>query len=211
MTIAEKLTAIAENEPKVYAAGQKAQQERFWEIFQGHGSRTTYNRAFYSPMNLIKQGIPAWTDETFRPIYPIICDTGNSCALMFVGTEVTSIHVPVIVRDGGTGNAVSTGTFQNNPKLHTITSLEVAEGTKFTNWFTGDTALRNITMSGVISEDISFADCPLTNASVQTVIDTLKDLTGTTAKTLTLSPLTGGALTQAQKTAIAAKNWNLVH
>lgn len=128
---------------------------------------------------------------------------------MLTSSGVTEINVPIVAYNLGANQ--SEYMFWNNPKLKKISHIEVKEGATFTNWFTGCTALENITMSGVISENISFADCPLTNASVQTVIQCLKDLTGADARTLTLSPLTGGALTQAQRAAIAAKNWNLVY
>ena len=35
MSIAEKLTTIAENEQKVYDAGQKSEYDRFWDSYRG--------------------------------------------------------------------------------------------------------------------------------------------------------------------------------
>ena len=62
MNIAEKLQAIAENEQKVYAAGEssgyakgntegktegaKAEYDAFWDSFQAGGKRENYTRAF---------------------------------------------------------------------------------------------------------------------------------------------------------------------
>lgn len=46
MSIAEKLTDIAENVPKVYEAGQGAEYDKFWDNYQNYGNRTNYDRAF---------------------------------------------------------------------------------------------------------------------------------------------------------------------
>ena len=51
----------------------------------------------------------------------------------------------------------------------------------------------------------------LTTESVQSIIDGLVDLTGSTAQTLTLHATVGGKLTDEQKASITAKNWTLVY
>lgn len=84
MTISEKLTAVAENQQRVYDAGYakgqaeadteaaynegvQAEYDRFWDAFQQSGNRTTYRYAFAGS---------AWTEETLKPKYPIkIVDT----------------------------------------------------------------------------------------------------------------------------------------
>lgn len=53
---AEALVTIAENEPKVYAAGKEAQRKAFANTHQQNGERTNYNYAYY--------GV-GWTDDTF--------------------------------------------------------------------------------------------------------------------------------------------------
>ena len=71
--------------------------------------------------------------------------------------------------------------------------------------------MENITFEGVIGSTISFASCSkLTDASVQSIIDHLKDLTGQTAQTLTFHATVGGNLAEGQKAAIAARNWTLI-
>lgn len=63
MNIADKLTAIAENVPRVYEAGKNAEYDAFWNIFQSNGNLTSYNYAFaYGKFN----------DDTFRPKYDIV-------------------------------------------------------------------------------------------------------------------------------------------
>jgi hypothetical protein len=56
-----------------------------------------------------------------------------------------------------------------------------------------------------------FTSAVLSDDSIQSIIDGLADLTGSTAQTLTLHATVGAKLTQAQKDAAAAKNWTLVY
>ena len=54
--------------------------------------------------------------------------------------------------------------------------------------------------------------CPdLSDATIQSIIDGLADLTGATAQTLTFHATVGNKLTEAQKATITAKNWTLVY
>lgn len=46
MSIAEKLTTIAENEQRVYDAGKKAEADLFWDEYQNNGARVDYQHAF---------------------------------------------------------------------------------------------------------------------------------------------------------------------
>ena len=62
MSIADKLTTIAENEQKVFEAGEKSEYDRFWDTYQENGNRTNYSYAFSGR---------GWTDETFKPKYDI--------------------------------------------------------------------------------------------------------------------------------------------
>ncbi|MBE6983108.1 MAG: hypothetical protein E7435_02325 [Ruminococcaceae bacterium] len=104
--------------------------------------------------------------------------------------------------------------FSGCSKLETVDKLVLSD--KMTNFilsnFAGCSALKNITFDGVIPTSISMDNSPLlTTASVQSIIDHLKDLTGANAQTLTFHATVGEALTDAQKAAITAKNWTLVY
>ena len=69
MSIAEKLQTIAENEQKVYEAGQQSEYDRFWDGLQDNGKRTLYAYGFFN-----------WSGEVFRPKYNII-PTGSTYSL----------------------------------------------------------------------------------------------------------------------------------
>lgn len=167
MSIADKLTAIAENEQKVYDAGRQAEQDQFWEDFQESGKRTNYKYAFYSVSSSLSK-FRGWTDNNFNPKYPIICSEGLSAEYMMAGSHISHIDVPVKITISSCPRA-----FFNNPNLHTIKSLEVTPNVTFTGWFDGHTALRNITINGVIGNSISFKDCPLSLESAISVINAL--------------------------------------
>lgn len=72
MSIADKLTTIAENVPKVYEAGQKSEYDRFWDAFQQNGNRTDYTYAFRG-YNLYNCG---WCEATFKPKYDLKITNG---------------------------------------------------------------------------------------------------------------------------------------
>lgn len=67
MSIAEKLTTIAENEQKVYEAGQETENRRYWERFwEGLKNPNTGN---YNLRHAFSGG--GWNEETFSKIvYP---------------------------------------------------------------------------------------------------------------------------------------------
>jgi hypothetical protein len=99
-----------------------------------------------------------------------------------------------------------------NATVKTIDKLVVSDKLKYNSTFNGCSNLENITFEGVIGNSLSFANSSkLTNASVQSIIDCLKDLTGATAQTLTFHATVGAKLTDAQKATITAKNWTLVY
>lgn len=95
MTIAEKLTQIAENEQKVYDAGYqealkvggndewyaKGKQEEydaFWNMIQDHGNRTDYGQAFRN-----------WRSSTeyLRPKYKVVPTASTSAMNTFYNCE----------------------------------------------------------------------------------------------------------------------------
>lgn len=61
MSIADKLTQIAENEQKVYEAGKKSEYDAFWDSLQQNGTRTNY-----------ENGFQAWEGVCFKPKYDLI-------------------------------------------------------------------------------------------------------------------------------------------
>lgn len=79
MSIAEKITVIADNEPLVYDAGKKYEYDKFWDAFQEKGARTNYDYAFYGY---------GWRTENFKPKYTI---KANRCARAFFNSLLSNL------------------------------------------------------------------------------------------------------------------------
>ena len=206
MSIAEKLTTIAENERKVFETGKKAEQDYFWEIFQNSGKRTNYAYAFYD----------CWNDETFNPKYPIDVGTGtNNTTYAFTYSEITDTKVEIIAKK-------TTATMFYNSKVRIIRKLTVAETTEFpNNTFYGATELEELTMSGTIAKAFKVSDTTkLSKASIKSVFsclsDTTTELTTTFSKTAvnkafeTSEGANDGSTSAEWNTLVATKpNWTI--
>lgn len=232
MNFAEPLKTIADNVPKVYQAGYDDgvaaggggdnYYDTFWDSYQQNGNRTNYAFAFAGA---------GWTDETFKPKYPlrIVGDAEGA----FQKSAISAI--PVALDISQCNSLYYTFTFCNNlvrlPRLdiskvqsavytfrecyslEEIACLVFSENTKVEhNIFYNASNLKHLTVEGTINTPFALYHCSaLSNESVQSIIDHLKDLTGATAQTLTFHATVGEKLTQAQKDAISAKNWTLVY
>lgn len=216
MSIAEKLTTIAENQQKVYDAGYAAgssldydtvyaegyaqgksdEYNSFWDTYQENGTRTDYQYAF---------AYGGWRNANFNPKYPLV--NISSAASMFARCRLTRIDVPLDF----SGCTNCSFLFNNAQSLGTISSITFDEAcTNGSNMFASCKALTNITVHGTINFDVGMGGCTKLSAdSVQSIIDALADLTGQAQKTVTFASAVSGALTSEQKDAISAKNWKL--
>lgn len=203
MSIAEKILRAKSDYDAVYEAGkaagggsgydqgyidgQIAEYDRFWEIFQQSGNKKGYYQAFANGH---------WTDDTYNPKYDIICKNGSASAssTFYNATKLTSTKVPIRI----TG-IVATSMFGRCSSLETIPLLELNNVTGFSSTFSGCTALKNITIKGSI--DVNFnisATAVLSDESVQSIIDHLKQLTPETTQTLTVHQNVRDKMTDAQ-------------
>ncbi|MBR2452587.1 MAG: hypothetical protein IKB32_00855 [Clostridia bacterium] len=226
MSIAEKLTTIAENEQKVYEAGKKSQYDEFWDSFQDNGNRTIYARAFQYN----------WNDINFKPKYDMnitgslstsfayndITDLASrleECNVKLDTTNATSFsefvylsgitRLPELVTYGATGfsRAFTSG------NLITMDNLVLKEdgSQSFTNTFQSCTKLTNIKITGKIGNDVSFSNSPnLTYDSLMSIINALKDYkdTGET-RTLTLHADAKGRLSESDIAIATQKGWTV--
>lgn len=235
MTIAEKLTAVAENTPQVYAAGQKAEYDRFWDALQDHGRRTNYQTAFTGQCMPCEVFFPkydmhptaanqmfyAWNTEWYDRPHVDLAERLKSCGVTLDTSNCTTFRsmfaynrridvIPALDLTKATDTSYMFA-YAYSEGTKTVEKLTVSETTPFDNAFHSCNILKNITFEGTIGQALSFAFSPLTNGSIQSVIDCLKDLTGETAKTLTVSTTTAAGLTAAQIATVTAKNWTLVY
>lgn len=198
--------------------GKQAQYDAFWDAYQQNGTRTYYSYGFSGY---------GWTDETFKPKYPIQVTAAEgifylSCiewADKIIQVDFSKVqglfgafygsHFKHIGKCDLSA-ATNIGAMFNNSRACSIEEIVSKDNLVWSNVFGGAVYLEDITFSGVIGTSISFINSPLLTAvSVDSIIDHLKDLTGQTAQTLTFHTTVKGKLTDAQKSAITAKNWQL--
>ena len=116
--------------------------------------------------------------------------------------------LPVLDFSKASGNIQRT--FRNNYYLHTIRKLIFSASSSFNSTFMGCSKLENIVFEGEIAKSIPINQSPkLSDASIQSLIDCLADLTDGTTQTLTLHADVKAKLTDAQIAIITNKNWTL--
>lgn len=219
MSIADKLTTIAENEQKVYDAGAKSEYDKFWDSYQSKGKRTYYTHAFAGS---------GWNNTTFKPKYDIVPVGSYNCAGMFQSATIKNLKQILI--DCGVTMDLSkasplTQVFQSNsitmlPKvdmssckdgntytfysssLKSIDELVVTENVVFDSTTLGNaSSLTNLKISGVIGKSLSLSSSPLSVESAKSVINALKNYAGTSNNLkykLTLKPAVWTALNNAE-------------
>lgn len=201
MTIAEQVTRAKADYDEVYAAGKQAEYDNFWDNLQNYGNRRSYRYAFYS---YAVNNANIWNDSNFNPKYDFKITGINEFAYAFRAVNITDIKKTVYA-EGATLN----NTFAMNYQLKTIPKLVVSADTLFTNTFTNDTALENITFEGTIGTDLNLQWCPLTVASMKNIISCLANYAGTdnaNKYTLTINDDCWAAL-EADSTAPTGTSW----
>lgn len=232
MSIAEKLTTIAENVEKVYShgveQGKQAEYDKFWDNYQNNGTRRDYHYAFAGE---------GWTSELFFPKYDI-----NPYQFIYTFAR-TRMNIDLAQRLQDCGIKLNLSTIANAPSqalydtsftrypdldfsrainlndtigqcknLKTIDSITFSEELKEANrLFNGCTALENIVVKGVMPISISFSSSPLlTIESMRSIINALKDYSkvGSTY-TLTLHATAKAKLTENDIATITQKGWTL--
>ena len=205
--------------------GKQAEYDAFWDAYQNYGNRTAYDYAFpegtsawifgksYKPkyaikpktaMNMYYASRLKWEAHEAYPVDFSQCTDFYNC---FAYSAIDRLGVVDMSKATRTANA-----FANCNSLHTIDKMIASENTAFHNaTFSTTPKLANITFEGVIGKSISFADSHLlTTASVQSIIDHLKDLTGATTQTLTVHQDVRNRMTPEQvDTIVNVKNWTL--
>lgn len=232
MSVAEKLTAVAENMPKVFEAGKDAEHNAFWDSFVGNG---TLSYATY----LFAGG--GWSSRTFRPTKNLIF-TGSamglfresnianlkecldSCGVILDTSQATSLnyafaygrfkYLPKVSMLSAKSNTQSTfgGTSSSAATLIWIDEVEVAETSTFSKSFDYCTDLEHAIFTGVLATnglDLHWST-KLDVESLESIVNILQDrvalgLSGTL--TVTISPESSAKLSDAKKAEASQKGW----
>ena len=221
MSIADKLTTIAENEQKVYDAGKQAEYDEFWDIFQDYGNRRYYIGFLsgYTPTTLRKWFKPKYDLKPLDMQYFLRAGwdySGFDFAQLFdeLGVKLDTSRCQNFsyafqhgMRWGCINMSQCTNTSNNtamfyNGQLTTIDKLIVSKNTKIaSSAFQECTKLANLTMEGVLGYTLSLSACPLTVESAKSIINCLYDYSGTSNElsyTLTLKSTVWTALNEAE-------------
>ena len=209
MSIADKLTTIAENEQKVFEAGRQAEYDEFWETFQNKGAKTNYNDAF-----------KGWYSACFKPKYFVVTSAQNmfqnasmigneyikrldfsQCVNFIQAFYSCSVEELGIIDASNTVKGYGfTSIFASATKLSKIEKFifpkdsNVAYNTPFLNC----NRLTDITIGGTIHKTISFSSSPLSKESIESIINALSS--SASSQTLTLKQT-------AKETAFTDEEW----
>ena len=228
------LSELSENIDTVYQKGKQTQTDAFWESAQKTSAgalRTDYSYAFAGAM---------WNDETYLPKYniapsncsnmffhnyeihspfkcseypnaPITIDTSSSTSFDRFIYDCVVKAVPTINTTAATRLSSA---FSYAVGLETIDKLILkSDGSQtFSSVFQGTTTLENIVIEGTIGQNgFDVSPCTkLTHDSLLSIINALKDYSGTTTpKTVTLGATNLAKLTDAEKATATEKGWTL--
>lgn len=184
----------------VYEEGTEAGQKAIFERIQDGGKTQNYYYAF---------AYNRFDDTNFFPVYPIKCSNGDTPGkyMFYNATGLTDTKVEIVANSNNINYA-----FGGCSSLVTIRKVTVYESTTFTNTFGGCNNLVEIRFGGTIGKSISFAVCSkLSTASVDSIIEHLKDLTGATSQTLTVNKnVYNRMVADGRDALVTAKNWTLV-
>lgn len=193
------LDAMAAGVGEVYEKGMQDEHFNFWLTYQNAGNPMDYANHFYGA---------AWTDTIYKPKFEIN-GTGKNCLGAFACSQITDTKVNIRVSRAKSVKQL----FYKCGKLKRIHKLTVDKDTpELINAFAYCDALEHIAISGVVSNSLDFHYSPnLSSASVNSIIASLRNLTGIASPTLTFHASVGSKLTQAHKDVISSKNWTLVY
>lgn len=204
MSIADKLTTIAENEQKIYDKGRTDEWSDFWDVFQRNGTRTNYDWAFVGSQ---AGALSGWGDETFKPKYDMyptslvrtfrygefvnFKEAFSERGLVFSTSNCTDFSLafsqcfylkslPIIDMRKAKSASACGDAFAQCQKLETIDKLIFeSTGTKIPTTFTACYDLKNLVIEGAIGVSINFQYSPLSVDSMKSVINALIDYSGT--------------------------------
>lgn len=217
MTIAEKLTAVAENQQKVYDAGYAA----------GQSDSSADNIQYASSIRFIGTAFPEGYEMTlYAPLLTELPQLRNATGIRKITLDVptdrtysaTNLCYPCesveeLVLPAGIQITAANYMCTNAYSLRSVQGAMDMTGNTSNNMWTGCRNLEEISfVPNTIGAKIDFAKSDkLSDASIQSIIDGLADLTGQETQTLTFHATVGVKLTDEQKTAISAKNWTLAY
>ena len=225
---------------EVYEKGQQAEYDKFWDTLQINGKRGQYygtfiafpTDLFYPKYDLVVitsayqmfrafGGIVA-QNEADNIAYPALnlterlqecgvrLDTSRATDLTGMATLARFNRFPEIdARNASNLNQI----FSSNYYIQTIDKIILKDdgSQTFSNSFSNNGQLKNITFEGVIGKNIDFSYSPLTVESMLSIIEHLKDYSNNGGTyTVTFKADRETMLTDEQKALATNKGWSVV-
>lgn len=198
-TEALTLDGMAENVSNVYEAGKKAEYNEFWDNFNTGNGSTQWDYRYAGT---------GWCKANFKPTEDIVCSVRtfarhgwNRSELYDLAEHLDNLGVKITKLTSARETFIYCTTFSRLPELdassctyfydtfYGMTRLVtidkfIVNTDKATYWdgalFDNCTRLANINMEGsIIGKSIDFSVCPLSVASMKSIISCLKDFSGT--------------------------------
>lgn len=238
MDIAERTLQLKSDFDAVYESGKKTRDKEWWDTYLAPmkaGNPSNYAFAgpswngdtFYPTQDIVPLQNAAnmfnrfsWNASGVSRIdlakrleeCGVVLDISNVSTVQGMFTYAYVTRVPVLNCNSAQYSSL-TDLFSNAKYLVSVDEIIIRnDGTNtFSSAFTGCTALKNVKFTGVIGRSISFSDCPLSVESLKSIITCLKDYTGGSeySYTLTLKSSAFSALESEWAEMIDDKKWNL--
>lgn len=230
MNIADKILQLKNDFDEVKEAGKQEQQDFFWDKIQQNGSLQNYSHVFAgawrpsifypkydmkclrtdrmfttfnnmgtteSPMDLVER-----LEEC-----GVILDTSKATNISEMFSYANISHIGIL---NFTSTTSVTYIFQYATSLITIDKIILKnDGSQtFSSAFAGCSSLQNIVFEGVIGDNINFKSCPLSTASIVSIIEHLSD---SKSATLTLKASAKESMSfpyTSPQTNATYNNWN---
>jgi hypothetical protein len=206
MSIADKLTTIAENVPKVHEAGKQAGEREWQKKYQkeGRNGKKGYYICAYAGWG--------WTNETFNPVWDIVPSNASN---MFNYSHITGNISKLCQQKGVRLDFSQCVGFQNafvNASITGVDTVDTRSCTDLSTIFYAAPAMEEINdlilkddgsqtfgrqsflncknlvtlkITGTIGKSVTFENSPLNRASIENVINAL--FATATGQTLTLN------------------------
>ena len=233
MSIKDKFMRAKADYDEVYEAGKNKVLRDMWEGIQKGGKRTDYNNAFLETSITDEMFKPIYDlrpTTAYRMFFgnvgitdlkniPVQLDFSQCVELQYafygmmdtnIGTGIKRVGV-LDCRSLETWRGHLHGLFNWDIYLEEVEKIILPDNgvLEFPSAFNACYALKEIRFEGVIGQDINFADCPLSRASIESIMTALS--TTSSGKTLTLNAdAVHNAFTDAEWSALKAtrSNWN---
>lgn len=235
MSVADKLTTIAENVPKVYnkglSKGKQTEYDCFWDAYQENGTKTDYDYAFsgsswrkifdlrkpkYPITPMTAEGIFYWFNYDGDDLFDLseICSLIDFSNLSIAKNIFYRAKVKNITCDFSnctqlfnTFAAISGGKYDN------ITLKVTEKCTSYQNTFVNTNSITTLifTSDSVINGNLDVKNnYNLTHDSLMSIINCLIDNTSSgTKKTLTINDTNKGKLTAEELAVAEKKGWTV--